>query len=234
MGQRLVSLCHGNDLMDNRATSWLQCAGCEVVTRRPFRGETPGAPRGHGGPVATIVHGGPIIDYKTDRHPFLREEYDRLDAYLKPAIKVLGNCHGAQMIAHRLGAGAGARAPEIFDFGYDEIAPSTEVGNFLTAQLIVTQTDSHTFDLPGGAVRLAGNDNDANQGVHMDDRAYGLQVHPAVTPEDFRRWQDMNPNARDLLDVQNGAEQDRLQARHDAAQGAWFEGSLEPLVGCAA
>ncbi|WP_305972105.1 MULTISPECIES: glutamine amidotransferase [unclassified Mameliella] len=229
MGQRVLSVRHGDEPLDDRATAWLETAGYRVETRRPFRGEPLGVPGDD--LAATIIYGGLYNAYKTDRHPFLLEEYRWIDACLKAGIKVLGICQGAQMIAHHHGAWAGPREQEIFEFGYYEITPTETAGDFLDRPLTVCQAHFHTFDLPAGAVRLAANDNYANQAFRMDETVYGLQFHPEVTEPGFRRWQVQKAGVYGRPGVQDRTEQDRLLAEHDAAQGVWFEGFLDRFIG---
>ncbi|MBV6634898.1 MAG: glutamine amidotransferase, partial [Mameliella sp.] len=121
MGQRVLSVRHGDEPLDDRATAWLENAGYTVDTRRLFGGEVLGVPGDD--LAATIIYGGLYNVYETDRHPFLKEEYRWIDACLTAGIKVLGICQGAQMIAHHHGAWAGARKREIFEFGYYRITP---------------------------------------------------------------------------------------------------------------
>lgn len=232
MAKRVLSVRHGDEPLDDRATAWLRNAGYVVETRRPFKGETLGVPEDD--LAATIIYGGLYNVYETGRHPFLREEYRWLDACLNAGVPVLGICQGCQMIAHHLGAWAGPRAEEIFEFGYYEITPAPGAGGFLDAPLTVTQAHFHTFELPGGAVRLAGNANYQNQAFRWGDITFGLQFHPEVTPTGFRRWQEEKREAYGRPGVQSRDMQDALMARHDAAQAAWFEGFLGSFIGGAA
>ena len=232
MSKRVLSVRHGDEPLDDRATSWLRGAGFAVDTRRPFKGEMLGQPTDD--LAATIVYGGLYSVFETNRHPFLLEEYRWIDACLNAGIPVLGICQGCQMIAHHLGAWAGPRGQEIFEFGYYEISPAPGATGFLDAPLAVTQAHFHTFDLPKGAVRLAGNENYANQAFRWGEKTIGLQFHPEVTPAGFRRWQEQKHDAYRRPGVQSREEQDRRMARHDAAQAAWFAGFLNDFIGRAA
>ena len=232
MGQRVISVRHGDEPLDDRATSWLEKAGYTVDTRRPFRGEALGVPGEE--LAATVIYGGPYNVYETDRHPFLRDEYRWIDGCLQAGVKVLGICQGAQMIAHHHGAWAGPRTQEFFEFGYYEITPAKEANDFLTKPLTVCQAHYHTFDLPDGAVRLAGNANYDNQAFRMGESVYGVQFHPEVTETGFRRWQVQKAYAYARPGAQTRDEQDRLLDEHDATMGLWFESFLGGFIGRAA
>ncbi|KUJ85295.1 glutamine amidotransferase [Ruegeria marisrubri] len=229
MASRVLSVRHGDEPLDDRATSWLKQAGFDVQTRRPFRGDPLDEPDDD--LAATIIYGGPFNVYETRRHPFLNEEYRWIDSCLSAGIPVLGICQGCQMIAHHLGAWAGPRETEIFEFGYYPIIPTAESRGIFDAPLTVTQAHYHTYDLPEGAVRLAGNDNYENQAFRYGETTFGFQYHPEVTPTGFRRWQDQKSDAYGRPGTQSREEQDRLMAKHDAAQASWFHGFLDGFLG---
>ncbi|MEQ9259780.1 MAG: glutamine amidotransferase [Roseovarius sp.] len=232
MASRVLLVRHGDDPADDRVATWLASAGYDIDTRKPFKGEPLDASAE--GCAATVIYGGLFNVYETERHPFLLEEYRWIDTCLEAGIPMLGICQGAQQIAWHLGAWAGPRAEEIFEFGYYPLHPSEEAEGFLEGPLVVTQAHYHTFDLPSGAVRLAGNDNYENQAFRYGDTVYGFQFHAEVTPAGFRRWQHSKAHVYGRPGVQTREEQDHLMAAHDAAQEAWFHGFLESFIGRAA
>lgn len=139
-----------------------------------------------------IVLGGPIGAYETDRYPWLADELALIAARLSAGRAVLGVCLGAQMIA----AAAGARvypghAGKEIGFGHvvlteagraSCLAPLAETGG------AVLHWHGDTFDLPDGAVRLAGNALYPNQAFAMGDRVLGLQFHIEATGDGIEAW----------------------------------------------
>lgn len=229
MGRRVLLVRHGNEPADDRVTSWLSEAGFDIDVRKPFAGDRIAEPADD--LAGTVLYGGMYNAYDTGKHPFLNEEYRWIEACLQADLPMLGICQSAQMIAHHLGAWAGPRDHGIFEFGYYRVDPTSDAAGFMDTPLWVTQAHFHTFDLPDGAVRLAGNENYENQAFRYGDKVYGLQFHSEVTIEGFRRWQNQKWDVYDRPGVQSRAEQERLMYQHDAAQADWFYGFLDKLFG---
>ncbi len=226
---RVLLVRHGDGPTDDRVTTWAAANGFEIDHRRPFQGDALGEVEED--IAATVIFGGMFNVYETDKHPFLKEEYRWIEAALKAGIPMLGICQGAQQIAYALGAWAGAREGGAHEFGYHRVEPTAEAGEFMTSPLHVPQAHFHTFDLPDGAVRLARNDAYENQAFRYGDQVYGVQFHPEVTAEGFRRWQPSSVELQGTRGVQTIAEQNRLMAEHDPAVDAWFNGFLDQWIG---
>ena len=227
MGQRVLLVRHSDEPADDRVVSWLTQTGFVIDIRKPFAGDSLGDVTDD--LAGTVIYGGMFNVYETEKHPCLIEEYRWIEACLKADVPMLGICQGAQQIAFHLGAWAGAMDHEIFEFGYYRVDPAPGAGEFLKAPMWFTQAHYHTFDLPDGAVRLAGNESYDNQAFRYGDKVFGLQFHPEVTIEGFRRWQKAKWQVYDRPGVQSPEEQTRLMYRHDAAQAEWFYGFLDNL-----
>lgn len=232
MARQLVLVRHGDDPPDDRVVSFAVMAGFEPVLLRPFKGEALPEP----GPdmAGSVIYGGPYNVFDEDKHPFLMAEAAWIRACMAHDIPLLGICQGAQQIARVLGAHVGPPASGVHEFGYYPISPTPEGRDFLPQTLHMTQAHFHTFDIPHGAVRLAGSAHYPNQAFRHGERTFGVQFHPECTIEGFRRWQSTPWAAYGKPGAQTKAEQDRLMAEHDAAQAAWFYGFLARLFGRAA
>lgn len=227
MKRRVLLVRHGCEPYDDRVVTWLTQAGYKIDSRKPFAGDKLDSVADD--LAGTVIYGGLYNAYDTDKHTFLRDEYLWIDNCLKADIPILGICQGAQMLARHLGAWAGACESEFFEFGYYQVEPSADAKDFLDKPLWFTQAHFHTFDLPDGAVRLAGNENYENQAFRYGDKVFGLQFHAEVTIEGFRRWQLQKRDAYSRHGVQGRNEQTRLMYEHDAAQAEWFYSFMDRL-----
>ena len=142
-----------------------------------------------------VIMGGPMAVYEMERHPYLKNEAQLINAAIKANKHVLGVCLGAQMVAHALGARVYAGDQK--EIGWYEVAITPEgMKDPLMSSLAldgksaaqVFQWHGDTFDLPAGAVRLASSALYPNQAFRHSDRVYALQFHIEVTPKIVFDW----------------------------------------------
>lgn len=223
----IVFVDHHENPMDDRA--WT-CIGDMGLGRRlvcPFRGEELGDP----GPevAGTVIYGGAQNVGEQDRFPFLRGEIRWIERCLEKGLPVLGLCLGGQLLAHVLGARVGARVPRECEFGYYPLMPTAAGLGWLPDGMHVTQAHYEEFDIPAGAVHLASSERFAHQAFRYGENAFGLQFHPEINKQVFRRWQAADWAMFGVPGAQEKHEQDRLMDKHDDVQGRWFRGLLESL-----
>lgn len=128
-----------------------------------------------------IAMGGPMSVNDEAELPWLVAEKRFIDAAINSGKTVLGICLGAQLIAS-------ARGAEVYP------GPQKEIGWFpvygtksaadtfaFPAQSTVFHWHGETFDLPAGAVRLAGSAVNPNQAFQIGQRVIGLQFHLETT-----------------------------------------------------
>jgi len=226
MDRELVLVRHVEDPPNDRVTAFAGEAGFTLVIKRPFMGDTLGVP---GAEVAgTVIYGG-NDELDDDQHPHLKEECRWIKACMDREIPVLGICQGAQQIAQMLGAKVGPVKGGIQEFGYYLITPTSEGSDFLPKALYMPQAHSYTFGIPEQAIRLAGSDLFPNQAFRYGPKTYGLQFHPELTFEGFRRWQSQYKGNYGKPGSQTKDEQDKLMVAHEHAQAEWFSAFLASL-----
>jgi GMP synthase (glutamine-hydrolysing) len=144
-------------------------------------------------PDLIVVLGGPIGVYEHDAYPFIEAEIELLRSRLAAKRPTLGICLGAQLMAAALGARVypGLRGKELgwapVDAGSDNCSPPW-FGALLTPGLRVLHWHGDTFDIPDGAVRLAGTARYPNQAFAVGNYALAFQFHPEVTVRGLERW----------------------------------------------
>jgi GMP synthase-like glutamine amidotransferase len=164
-------------------------AGSALEIVRIDRGEEVPAPGAVGAMAGLVVLGGPMGVH--DAPSWLEAERVLLRAAVRSGLPVLGVCLGAQQLAAALGAPVVAGSvPEL---GVGEVhlslgALDDPVFGSAPTPLPCVHWHGDTFDLPEGAVRLAGNDAYGNQAFRVGTRAYGLQFHVEVTAALVAHW----------------------------------------------
>ena len=100
-------------------------------------------------------------------------------------------CASACSCSPRASARASIRAPSRKSACCRSSSPTTRRDDAVFADLpnglLTLQWHGDTFELPDGAVRLAGSPAYANQAFRFE-AAYGVQFHLEVTPELAREW----------------------------------------------
>jgi len=181
----------------------LDRAGFVSERVRVYRGESP--PRSALGYSALIVLGGPMGVYEEESYPFIKDELKLLESALRDRVPTLGVCLGAQLLARA--AGAGVYKGPGKEIGFYKVALTDEgaadrllLG--LPGALEVFQWHGDTFDVPAGAVNLAGSELFPNQLIRVGANAYGVQFHLEVDFKMVSDWLKINAGEVAALDGQ--------------------------------
>jgi GMP synthase-like glutamine amidotransferase len=135
------------------------------------------------------VMGGPMGVYDEKKYPWLVYEKSFIEKSLRAGRKIIGICLGAQLIADVMGAPVRRnRCREIgwFPVKRHDDAAATRVGRLLPDAFHAFHWHGDTFDIPAGALRLAGSEACANQGFTYGERVLALQFHLESTAESVR------------------------------------------------
>jgi len=140
---------------------------------------------------ALMVLGGTMNVYQEAEHPWLADE----DRALKDAVErgqpVLGVCLGGQMLAKAMGARVHlmtSREVGLMPIELTEAGKQDQLFAGLGPAPAFVSWHDDTFDVPEGAVRLAGSAGCANHAFRVGERAYGLQFHPEVSTAMLDSW----------------------------------------------
>jgi GMP synthase-like glutamine amidotransferase len=147
-----------------------------------------------------IIMGGPMSVNEAEIYPYIEEEEKLIRDFISKGRKILGICLGAQIMAKALGSRVyPGLEKEIgwYDIEFTEegmrdplmqkLAIHPESGD-LWRKFKVFHWHGETFDIPQGAVRLAGSELYPNQAFRYGSNAYAFQFHIEVTKEMIHEW----------------------------------------------
>lgn len=148
----------------------------------------PAGPRGFD---LIIAMGGPMSVNDEDEHRWLAAEKTLIADAVRAGVAFWGACLGVQLLAAALGAKVyPGVAPEVgllpVTLTPEGLADPVFAG--LPHELPTLQWHGDTFDLPDGAVRLAGSAACPNQAFRWGTRAYGVQFHVEVSERMAAEW----------------------------------------------
>ena len=140
---------------------------------------------------ALVVMGGPMGAYETDRYPHLGDELRLIEATLATGRPLIGTCLGSQLLARALGARVHPNTRK--EIGWHDVELTDAVADdALFAGLPRRFTPVHwhgdVFDLPAGAVHLAGSQLSPHQAFRHGANAYGLLFHLELDRPQLDSW----------------------------------------------
>ncbi|HHB75473.1 MAG TPA: type 1 glutamine amidotransferase [Desulfobulbus sp.] len=145
---------------------------------------------------ALLLLGGPPNVHEEKRYPFLKEEKQRLKAWLAMNKPCLGFCLGHQLLADCLGAAVGRNSQAIVGFteGYlTHAGREHPIFNGISSPLSLFKWHAQAVQtpLPRDLVMLATSDHCVVEAFSVVDRPHiiGLQCdNHAAHPDDVRSW----------------------------------------------
>ena len=150
--------------------------------------------------AAIIAMGGPMGAYEDERLPWLTAEKVLIAEAVRAGMPYWGVCLGAQLLAASLGARvySGPRAEVgVLPVTLTPAARHDPVFAEAPESFAALQWHTDTWELPEGAVRLAGSDAYEQQAFAFR-RAYGVQFHLEVGSRLVSEWGDV-PEYADSL-----------------------------------
>ncbi len=149
-----------------------------------------------------VAMGGPMSVNDEDEFPWLVHEKRLISDAVHAGTPFWGACLGVQLLAASLG-GRVHPGPEpevgLLPVTLTAEALADPVFAGLPRELLTLQWHGDTFELPPGAVLLAGSAAYPNQAFRYGERAYGVQFHLEVTPAMAEEWAQV-PEYGEYLD----------------------------------
>jgi len=144
--------------------------------------------------------GGPMSATDDAELPWLTAEKALIGEAVHAGVPFWGVCLGVQLLAASLGARVySGPEPEVGLLPVTLTPEARDDPVFAAApdDLVTLQWHGDTFDLPTGAVRLAGSPAYPNQAFRVN-RAYGVQFHLEVSGEMAAEWAEVPEYAASL------------------------------------
>ncbi|MBA3332324.1 MAG: type 1 glutamine amidotransferase [Actinobacteria bacterium] len=190
---------------------------------------------------AIVAMGGPMSATDDDELPWLTGEKRLIAEAVEAGTPFWGVCLGVQLLAASLGARVyPGPLPEVglLPVTLTAEAVSDPVFSALPSSFEALQWHGDTFDLPPGAVRLAGSPAYPNQAFRYGAVAYGVQFHLEVSSRMALEWAEV-PAYAASLELTLGREQagrflGQVAAKAGSMQargGALFERWLDLAAG---
>jgi GMP synthase-like glutamine amidotransferase len=186
---------------------------------------------------AILAMGGPMSVNDDTRLLWLRDEKTLIAEAVAAGTPYLGVCLGAQLLAAALGAPVYPGPRPEYGMHPVDLSPAARtdpVFGGVLPRLEVFQWHGETFDLPAGAVALAGSPGYPHQAIRVGDRAYGLQFHLEVSRELLAKWlavpdclaeaqRALGPDAEEQLTRQLQAAEIEMLAHARYIMTAWHD-----------
>ncbi len=185
---------------------------------------------------ALVIMGGSMSVNDAAVYPYLLKEDGLVKEFLEKEKKVFGVCLGAQVIAKALGARVypgpgqeiGWHEIELVDDGLKDplmgrLALHPQTGEF-QKRFNVFHWHGETFDIPGGAERLAKSALYANQAFRYGRNVYAFQFHIEAGKDMVHEWLKDEPVDIALIDSETAKIHDEYQERAFNYYRAFFLG----------
>ncbi|MFF8281321.1 type 1 glutamine amidotransferase [Streptomyces albus] len=199
---------------------WLAEAGVTPDTVHAYRGDTLPSRLTH---QALIVLGGGYLPDDDTRAPWLAPTRALVREALDSRTPVFGICLGGQLLAHVAGGEVAAEhgEPEIGSTPLTVRPEAAADPLFGALPRRVTAIERHRdaiTRLPPGAVWLAHSAHCPYQAFRVGDRAWGVQFHPEVAPEQLLGW---DPARLAVHGLDPGTLHDRARRDAEEATPVW-------------
>jgi len=138
-----------------------------------------------------VILGGSMSANDGAKLDFIADELKMIPQAIQLKLPLLGVCLGSQLIAKALGAKITRGTQKEIGWYPLSLAPASNkdpIFGMLPSPSILFQWHGETFEVPSGAMRLAGSALYTNQAFRYMDRVYGLQFHPEMTDSMIRDW----------------------------------------------
>lgn len=140
-------------------------------------------------PALLVCLGGPIGAFDDETYPFVVDELSLVRRRLQAKLPTLGICLGAQLMARALGARVYSMGEKEIGFGPLKLTAAgrrSPLSRMTNTDVLHWHGDQ--FDIPVGAINLAGTALCPTQAFSVGTYALALQFHAEVDVRLLERW----------------------------------------------
>ena len=223
MSARLLVVQHQDNCPPAWFGEWFAAAGAGYDVLHANRETVPADLADHD---ALVVLGGEMGANDDDDFGWLGPTRKLIDSVVTEDLPFLGICLGHQLAAVALGGevqrNPRGRALGLTPLGLSDIGRTDELLRDIPSGSLAVQWNSDIVTrLPDGAAVLATSPDGTVQAARFGRRAWGLQIHPEVSPDTFRGWIAAEAAAGKPPTAQTLAVQDAISACEDQLRRSW-------------
>lgn len=228
-GPKILVVLHQATSTPGRVGQLLVKMGFALDIRRPPLGdELPTTLKDYAG---AVVFGGPMS--ANDDFEYVGREINWLDIPLKENKPFLGICLGAQMLVRHLGKKVYSHPDKLVEIGWYPLQASKAGQYLMEWPEMVYQFHREGFELPDGAIHLAGSKDYPNQAFRYGDNAWAVQFHAELTLAMMHRWVVKAEERFELPGAQDGNMHLKGRLLYDRELLAWLKVFLHKVFGSA-
>jgi GMP synthase-like glutamine amidotransferase len=155
-----------------------------------------------------VAMGGPQSVFEEETYPWLVAEKRLIREAVAAGRPYFGVCLGSQLLASALGSRVyRGLEPEVglHPVVLGEEAPRDPVFAGFPRNISVLEFHQDHFELPPGAVRLAGSSRYPNQAYRVGRLAYAIQCHLEVSIAEVEQWLTLAPGLAGVFERRHGS-----------------------------
>ena len=168
-----------------------------------------------------------------DGDEFVKRETDWLAVPLKENRPFFGICLGAQKLVRHLGGEVKGHPEGQVEVGYYPLIPTPEGRALMDWPEMIYQWHREGFDLPAGAVKLAGGEVYPNQAFRYGEKTFAVQFHTELTLAMMYKWTVKGAERMVLPGAQQRHEHLTGRMLHDPPISKWLDDFLDIWIGTA-
>ena len=229
MSKKILLVRHMVGSGTDRVSQLLGRFGFEVEWRDIYAGEELPAP--NGAYAGAVVYGGVQSANDDQEHEYIGRELRWIEDWVGAGKPYLGICLGAQTLARAMGGKVERHPDKLWEIGYFPIQATAAASDVLPDQMHVYHWHNEGFTVPKGGELLASGPTFPQQAFRMNEKVYGFQFHPEVTPMIYARWMNSagycleEPGAHDI------DRQFKDAVRYHDPLGDWLKGFMKHWLG---